>query len=278
MDDNKIVLAPDEVDPRVKFANYIEVYERSWPQHSIADLELVYVVRGEFLAADPQHPPTLLRGGDVLLIRHGYPCDLLYRAGWPAIISCIHFELHPQRQYALGQYAIAPCEPWVVNSDVTTLELFRKMAAEITNYTPYREALLSTMCKEIWLRLMNRVEHQRAPAISPRLQQMLQWLREHLAEPVTRRDLARAFGLTPEYINYLFRQHLGLSPGEILKRERVNRAAHLLLTTSLSIHDIALATGFADSLYFSRVFRSVMGIPPSRYRTTAQIPHSRPSA
>ena len=45
----------------------------------------------------------------------------------------------------------------------------------------------------------------------------------------------------------------------------MNKAAALLEEGSLSVGEVAYSTGFSDQLYFSRVFKKYMGVPPSHY-------------
>ncbi len=45
----------------------------------------------------------------------------------------------------------------------------------------------------------------------------------------------------------------------------MEEAALLLRTTSLRASEVARTVGYADPLYFSRVFRATFGVPPSRY-------------
>jgi transcriptional regulator GlxA family with amidase domain len=51
-----------------------------------------------------------------------------------------------------------------------------------------------------------------------------------------------------------------------MMNQRLNKARHLLSSTSLSIKEIAEAVGYDNPLYFSRVFTTQMNITPSRYR------------
>ncbi|MEI8138243.1 MAG: helix-turn-helix transcriptional regulator [bacterium] len=56
------------------------------------------------------------------------------------------------------------------------------------------------------------------------------------------------------------------SPFLYMMNQRLNKARHLLSSTSLSIKEIAEAVGYDNPLYFSRVFTTQMNITPSRYR------------
>jgi signal transduction histidine kinase/DNA-binding LacI/PurR family transcriptional regulator/AraC-like DNA-binding protein len=95
------------------------------------------------------------------------------------------------------------------------------------------------------------------------------YLHEHYSEPITRQDLARHVGMAEDYLTHCFRQELAMTPIAYLTRYRITKAKALLTTTAQSITTIALAVGFADSGYFSRVFRREVGMTPERFRRQA---------
>lgn len=93
---------------------------------------------------------------------------------------------------------------------------------------------------------------------------MTAYLNEHLLERPGRIELAREFHFAPEYINQLFRKQLGMTPGEYVRRRLAQRAYRLLAGEGLSVKETADRLGFSSPFYFSRVFRAVYGVPPSR--------------
>jgi AraC-like DNA-binding protein len=119
-----------------------------------------------------------------------------------------------------------------------------------------------------WFGLLQQL---RAEALAPggssatRILAVAQWIRSHLAQRVTVAELARFAGLSPSHFNTLFRQRFGYSPLDFHLRSRVQRAGELLASPAVSIAEVAAAVGYEDPLYFSRVFRRVMGMPPSAY-------------
>jgi signal transduction histidine kinase/AraC-like DNA-binding protein/DNA-binding LytR/AlgR family response regulator len=98
------------------------------------------------------------------------------------------------------------------------------------------------------------------------VRQAMAYLHEHYAEAISREDLARHVGLSDDYLTHCFRQEVGMTPIAYLNRYRVDQAKQLLKNTSQSITDIALAVGFSDSGYFSRVFRREVGLSPEAFR------------
>ncbi len=92
------------------------------------------------------------------------------------------------------------------------------------------------------------------------------YIHAHYNQPITRAELARSVALTERYLTHCFREELGITPIEYLNRYRISRAKVLLEQGALSITDVAMAAGFSDSSYFSRVFRQETGVSPRVYQ------------
>ncbi len=101
---------------------------------------------------------------------------------------------------------------------------------------------------------------------SMQLARALDYVEEHLADDLSRDTVARAAGLAPSYFSHLMRARTGWSFTELLTRLRVDHACHLLAHTELDLVEIALACGFGDQSYLSRVFRKRTGRTPGAYR------------
>ena len=57
-----------------------------------------------------------------------------------------------------------------------------------------------------------------------------------------------------------------------ITKKRMEKACALLNGTALSVKEVAEATGYADALYFERVFRKYAGVPPTEYRRRGENP------
>lgn len=93
-------------------------------------------------------------------------------------------------------------------------------------------------------------------------------LRRDSTHPHHLPELAAAAGLSVTHYTALFRRLTGFSPIDFLIRQRIQRGAALLATSSTPIAEIAPECGFQDPYYFSRSFARVMGCSPRRYRQT----------
>lgn len=98
------------------------------------------------------------------------------------------------------------------------------------------------------------------------VRQAMLFIHNHYAEMITRGDIARHINIAEDYLTFCFRQELGTTPIRYLQRYRVNQAKMLLKNTSKSVTEIALAVGFTDSGYFSRVFHRETNLSPEAFR------------
>ena len=92
------------------------------------------------------------------------------------------------------------------------------------------------------------------------------YLQEHLAEEVSLSILAEQFHLNPQYISQLFKNEIGVGFLTYLTSIRMEKAKKLLISTPLSVAEIAEQSGFGDYRVFTKVFKKSEGITPSQYR------------
>lgn len=78
--------------------------------------------------------------------------------------------------------------------------------------------------------------------------------------------IAAQFGIGRTNFYRKVRELMGMSPNDYLRKCRMERAAELLRSTEQPVADICAQVGMPDAQYFSRVFKSYFGMPPSTYR------------
>lgn len=91
-------------------------------------------------------------------------------------------------------------------------------------------------------------------------------LDDRCGEAVSISELAHQAGVHPVHLARVFRQHLGCTPGDYLRRRRLERAAVLLRETRRPLSDVALHCGFADQSHFANAFKRFSGATPREYR------------
>jgi signal transduction histidine kinase/DNA-binding LacI/PurR family transcriptional regulator/DNA-binding response OmpR family regulator len=98
------------------------------------------------------------------------------------------------------------------------------------------------------------------------MRQVMAFIHEQYAEPITRQQLAQHAGFSERHLNRCFLKETGMPVMTYLNRYRVRQAKALLETGDQSVIEVALAVGFSSSNYFSRVFRQEVGITPGAYQ------------
>lgn len=92
------------------------------------------------------------------------------------------------------------------------------------------------------------------------------WIDANLASPVTITDLAAALALSPKTLARRIAAAAGVSPVRFLQRRRVQQAAHLIETTSMTIDAIAATVGYQDGTALRKLIKREMGTTPAALR------------
>jgi transcriptional regulator GlxA family with amidase domain len=92
------------------------------------------------------------------------------------------------------------------------------------------------------------------------------------AQPLDIPTLARIALVSESHFIRTFRATFGETPNRYLQRRRVERAMFLLRSTDRSVTDICVDVGFSSLGTFSRVFREIVGEPPSAHRHRGPLP------
>lgn len=100
----------------------------------------------------------------------------------------------------------------------------------------------------------------------PAIARAISYIRERVAHGIRVRDVARHAGLSRRLLERRFTVALGRTPGDEIRRVRLDRARQLLENTDLPIDRVAESAGFGSPEYLAGVFRSAMRTTPLRYR------------
>jgi AraC family transcriptional regulator, transcriptional activator FtrA len=99
---------------------------------------------------------------------------------------------------------------------------------------------------------------------------LLEWLTEHLHEPVSVDDLARLAAMSPRTLARRFRDTTGTTPIRWLVHQRVTRAQQLLATTDLPVEAVAHRVGMGTATNLRQHFRAATDMSPAAYRRRYQ--------
>ena len=98
----------------------------------------------------------------------------------------------------------------------------------------------------------------------------VEYLKLHWNENTPVSELAALCGMSECYFRRLFGKFAGMNPVRYRTLIRISAAKSMLSAGGMSVVEVAEAVGFEDCFYFSRVFKSIVGVSPSVYARNPQ--------
>ncbi len=95
---------------------------------------------------------------------------------------------------------------------------------------------------------------------------------ENLHRTIHVEDLSAVAQRSTPHFSRSFKQDFGEPPHAYVVRRRLERACHLMITSSASLVEIALSVGFSDQAHLCRLFRQAFGQSPSSWRRDLEGP------
>lgn len=102
-----------------------------------------------------------------------------------------------------------------------------------------------------------RVEH---------IERMLRFIAEHALDSISAEDVGNAVGLHPNYAMSIFKRAVGHTINQAIVRHRLDTAQSLLISTDLSITDVAFESGFGSVSRFYEAFSQRFVEKPTAFR------------
>ena len=157
--------------------------------------------------------------------------------------AAIEGGLSPEQAYSLGDTYIQSVENCTAITEVSSY-----------SYTMYQD-------------FVERVYKCRVdPKVSPQIRAACEYIELHTETPLSVSELAKRFGYAEYYLTRKFTSEMGISINDYIKTTRIERAKQLLVTTDLSIQEIAEKLQFCTRSYFGKVFSQIVGCTPVKYR------------
>ena len=109
-------------------------------------------------------------------------------------------------------------------------------------------------------------------AAPPPIRRAIALMEQHLEEPLSIAEICARTGLSHRQMNRLFATHVKTPPALYYRDIRLDRARGLVTQTLMPMSQVALASGFASQVHFSRAYRARFGLPPRRDRIEGRVP------
>jgi AraC-like DNA-binding protein len=93
----------------------------------------------------------------------------------------------------------------------------------------------------------------------------------NLHRTIRTQDLSTIARRSPAHFSRSFKSTFGEPPHAYVVKRRLERACHLMLTSSASLSEIALRVGFSDQAHLCRLFKQALGQSPANWRREREI-------
>ena len=237
----------------------------TFPGEEHAPLELTYVDKGA-LHSVADGRDILLEQGDLVLYGpnqwHMQYADVDMS---PSYIS-ITFDLH-------GEY---PAE--LINRKFTipqsAVPVLQRMLRELDRMDAFSSDMVICLLQMLLLELLREqatpagTKLRTTNAVNSEneiIRRAQQYISEHVREKLTVPMVARHVDVSPSYLTALFRKNLQISPGEYVRRIKLQESKQMIREDNMNFTEIAAALQYSTVHHFSRQFKDKFGITPTEY-------------
>ena len=154
--------------------------------------------------------------------------------------------------------------PWQEKLLALLLEVYRDYSSDTPD-----ELQITIWLASAWHTLITNGPLEAAAtgqSIRPQMRAALEYIGEHLCEPISLEDVAAHIGFAKSTCCREFKRQLGCTLTEYVLNARLQEASRLLLSSDASVAAVAASCGFSSSSYFITKFRERIGTSPAAYR------------
>lgn len=98
----------------------------------------------------------------------------------------------------------------------------------------------------------------------------LQYIADHVYEKLPVEAVAKGIGVSASHLTALFHRQMGISPGEYIRRVKLEESKGLIREGKMNFSQIAAALHYSTIHHFSRQFKEKFGVSPSEYAKSLQ--------
>ena len=236
-----------------------------FPGESHPMLELTYVDQGSLHSvADGQD--LLLKQGDMVIYApnqwHMQYADVDVAPRYVTLTFDLHgegLEHIMNRKYTASRYAVT---------------LLRQMLREHEQVDEFSNDMIIAQLNMLLLELLREaaapsgVKLQTSNAIHSEneiIRKAQQYISSHIREKLSVPLVARQVDVSPSYLTALFHKNLQISPGEYIRRIKLQESKQMIRENDLNFTEIAAALQYSTVHHFSRQFKEKFGITPTEY-------------
>jgi len=150
------------------------------------------------------------------------------------------------------------------------VKAFNKMYHALSLGYSINNLMFANLCIPHFLSffLYNSQHFYESPALQSNVvDQAIQYMNQHLDQNISLPELSASYNYSTSRFSSLFKDRTGFAPIDYFLHMKVQKATQLLDFTDKPVKEIASELGFDDPYYFSRLFKKIMAVSPSDFRT-----------
>lgn len=198
------------------------------------------------------------------------PAGKIHENTYASATRCLLIELDSRFLERLKEHASVPERPGEIHGIASTW-LANRIYQEFREQDSAAALAMEGLVLEILAEGTRSLSSRSSGPVPQWLRRTRDFLESQFFEKFTLDAAAAVAGVHKVHLAREFRRHYHCTPGEFVRRRRVEHAFHLLAHSEMTLAAIAYACGFADQSHFTGVFKRHAGITPAKFREAASL-------
>jgi AraC family transcriptional regulator len=156
-------------------------------------------------------------------------------------------------------------EPVILGGE-NSLWLATRMYQEFTERDEFSALALESITNELLIAASRKTSPKSDKKAPKWLERVQEYLAENYSDSIGLNELAKIAEVHPTHLARVFRQFENCTAGDYVRKIRIEKARHKMISSKRPLVDIALETGFSDQSHFTRSFKNITGMTPRKYR------------
>ncbi len=188
----------------------------------------------------------------------------------PWSIYWVHFGGDSLQEFNNTQVVQRHFKPFHIKNNAEMLSLFTKIYKTLELGYSIDNLLFANMCLSHYVSLFIYNSRHYSVTATDKIDcvdSAILHMQEHINENISLNDLSKQYNYSVSRFSNLFKKKTGYAPIDYFVQMKMQKACQQLDFTNESIKNIAFNMGFDDPYYFSKRFRTVIGMSPKKYRS-----------
>jgi len=215
------------------------------------------------------HQRSEITAGDLMLLKQGDNHEYSADPKNPWTLYWVHFQGNKAHHfldymgYQPGQYCV-----YVGVSSAIVAGFSRLLAVRKTGYSNAAFIHAANQLRHLFTHFALQSQQPVATPETLNVVKVQAYMHDNIHRSLDLDDLSAMAGLSKYHFSHRYKALTGYPPMRHFSHMKMEAACRMLDTTEHSIQGIAKDLSFEDPLYFSRVFRNIIGCSPRQYRAS----------